>query len=148
MKAVPAEYSQTGHPNRPQPDRSFRQNPARPVIPTEFSQTCHPHRAQPNLSSPQSPAKPAIPTTDPNQTGHPDRVQPNLSSRQSAATRDLLVVFTKGLSELIVDLSQRLEMTVFLFESMLFSVKNTMTVILSGPEGSPANPIRITGPYI
>ena len=57
-------------------------------------------------------------------------------------------MFTKGLSELIVDLSQRLEMTVFLFESMLFSVKNTMTVILSGAEGSPANTTRITGPYI
>ena len=59
-----------------------------------------------------------------------------------------MIVFTKGLSELTVDLSHRFEMTVFLFESMLFSVKNTMTVILSGPEGSPANPIKITGPYI
>ena len=45
--------------------------------------------------------------------------------------RDLSIVFTEGLSGLIVDLSHRFEMTVFLFESMLFSVKNTMTVILN-----------------
>jgi len=59
-----------------------------------------------------------------------------------------LVGFNEGLSGLMVDLSHRFEMTVFFFESMLFSAKNTMTVILSGAKESPANPIRITGPYI
>ena len=76
---------------------------------------------------------------------HLHRAQPNLSSRQSAATRDLLVRFTEGLSGLMVDLSHRFEMTVFLFGSTLFSIKNTMTVILSEAEGSPANPITVTG---
>jgi len=50
---------------------------------------------------------------------HPHRVQPSLSSRQSAATRDLLVGFTEGLSGLMVDLSHRFEMTAF-FSSPCF----------------------------